>query len=434
MFGLIVGASFFSRDTSSSHINIAIVEEDQSQAKNKSPSAVIDTGKVVASLSAAITKSLTATVGKKDNLANIFKRNGIDVKNAQAILALKQAAALRELPVGKKIILTIEKIRNDIKLKQLIYAIDDLNTLTIVSHNNGWQAQIKSIKPTVKLSYAAATIDGSLYTAASKKGISYKVVSQLANIFSSKADFRKMHRGDRFAVLYKEYTVDGKKVQKDEVVAAEITHKKQTHRMIGFTDSNGNTNYYTPEGYNNKPPLTRYPIVHYKRIASRFSPNRFHPILGVVRPHLGVDFVAPLGTPIQATGDGRVAFVGTRNGHGRTVIIKHGVYKTLYAHLSKFSENLRSGSYVKQGQIIGYVGRSGLATGHHLHYEIHINGVHRDPLKVKLPDGEMIAPEYRKKFFALSKQVLSQLDLYDKKYRVFAMNEVGEKNPKDSNT
>ena len=404
LVGLLVGARFFSIETKTL-TNVVVKQEAE----------------VTAAEPKIVTKSLTATVGKKDTLAKILQRNGLSVKDAKAILALKQAAVLKELPVGKKIVLTLENPQTDKKLKQLVYAIDDLNTLTVVLRDNGWQAQIKTIKPTVKLSYAAANIGGSLYTAASKHGVSYAVAAQLANIFSNKADFRKMQRGDRFAVLYKEYTVNGKKIRKDEVVAAEITHKKKTHRMVGFADQNGDINYYTPEGYNNKPPFMRYPLV-YKRIGSRFNPRRLHPILSIVRPHWGVDFVAPLGTPIQAASNGKITFAGFRNGHGRTVVIKNGIYKTLYAHLSRFAGNIRSGGYVKQGQVIGYVGKSGLATGPHLHYEFLVNGVHQDPLKVKLPDGEMIAPKHRKQFFVWSKKMLAQLDLYGKQDRVFAMN------------
>ena len=410
LVGLLVGAKFFSIETKPP-LNVAVVQE----------------AKVTALAPTVVLKSLTATVGKKDTLAKILQRNGLNVKDAQAILALKPAAVLKELPVGKKIVLNIENPQTDKKLKQLVYVIDDLNTLTVVLRDNRWQAEIKTIKPTVKLSYAAATIDGSLYTAANKRGISYAVATQLASMFSNKADFRKMQRGDHFAVLYKEYTVNGKKIRKDEVVAAELTHKKKTHRMVGFADHSGDINYYTPEGYNNKPPFMRYPLI-YKRIGSRFSSKRFHPILSVVRPHWGVDFVAPLGTPVKATSNGKIAFAGFRNGHGRTVVIKNGIYKTLYAHLSSFADNIRPGSYVKQGQIIGYVGKSGLATGPHLHYEFLLNGVHHDPLEVKLPDGEMIAPKHRKQFFAWSKKMLAQLDLYGKQDRIFAMNKVGEKN------
>jgi murein DD-endopeptidase MepM/ murein hydrolase activator NlpD len=156
--------------------------------------------------------------------------------------------------------------------------------------------------------------------------------------------------------------------------------------------------------------------------------NRRHPILGYRRPHRGVDFVAAFGTPVRATCNARVSFVGFHGEHGRTIMIKHGAYKALYAHLSGFSSKVHEGGHVKQGQIIGFVGSSGLSSGPHLHYEFHVNGVHHDPLKVKLPEGEMIAPEYRKKFLALSKQMLLQLDLHNGGHNMFAMNKVIDTN------
>ena len=267
---------------------------------------------------------MTVTVRHKDSLTRIFKRNGIDVKDAKAILALKRAKALRDLRAGKKIELTIEKVEKGTKLKQLVYAIDELDTLTVTSHN-GWHAQIKHIEPTVKISYAAATVHGSVYTAASKHGISHKIVAQLANIFSKKADLRKMHNGDSFAVLYKEYSVNGKIIKDGEVVAAEILQKGHLYRMIGFADSHGNMDYYNAEGYSSNPPFSRLPITNYTRIGDRFSYNRYHPILQYTRAHLGVDFTAPFGTPIKATSNGKIEFVGRHGGHGNTVIIRRGI-------------------------------------------------------------------------------------------------------------
>lgn len=370
-------------------------------------------------------KLLVSTVRPKDNLTRIFKRLGIAItpKEAKAILALKQAGPLRELQVGKKVNLIVDPV--SVKLKQLVYAINELDTLIVAPHNDGWSAQVKHIEPVINLKYASATINGSLYTAASHEGISHKMVTKMANIFSGKkVNFKKMQKGDRFALFYKEYIVDGKKIKEDEIVAAEITHKDQSYRMIGFTDSKGITDYYTPEGYNSKPPIRRLPLTNYKRISSRFSLNRHHPILDITRPHWGVDFSASYGTPITATCNGRVKFVGFKGEHGRTIIVNHGVYSTVYAHLSKYSSKVQEGGYVKQGQIIGFVGSSGLAAGPHLHYEVKVRGVHHDPLKIKLPEGEMIAPEYRGKFMALSKRVSAQLDLRNAEHGLLAMNKV----------
>ena len=281
------------------------------------------------------------------------------------------------------------------------------------------------------MKYASATVDGSVYTAANKRGIPRVVVAQLATIFSHKANFSKMQKGDRFAVLYKVHSVNGKKIKDGEVIAAELLHKKNLHRMIGFENSKGGIHYYTPEGYNTKPPFMRCPLAKYTRIGSKFSLNRRHPILLFSRPHLGVDFTAPRGTPIMAACSGRIGYVGYKNGYGRTVEIKRGPYKTRYAHLSRYS-NIQAGDHVNQGQIIGYVGSSGLATGPHLHYEFCINGVHHDPLKVNLPVGEKIDARYRQKFFATSKKMLAQLDLYNNRYKILAMNDFVTPEPQNT--
>lgn len=432
MAGLLIGANCFKQNSTSYQIPIApaVVDQNQTQVQSQIlPQSVVTAtaNEVVAPpLPTDNTKLLTVTVRHKDSLTRVFKRNSLDIKDAKAILALKKAKALRDLRAGKKIELTIEKVEKGTKLKRLVYVIDELDTLAVTYHN-GWHAQIRHIEPTVKISYAAATIHGSLYTAASKHGISRNIVAQLTNIFSKKTDLRKMHKGDSFAVLYKEYAVNGKPIKEGEVVAAEVLHKGHLYRMIGFADAHGNTDYYTPEGYNSNPPFTRLPITNYTRIGSRFSLNRVHPILGYSRPHLGVDFCAPFGTPIKATSNGKIEFVGRHGGHGNAIIIRRGIYKTLYAHLSKFASGICSGCNVKKGQVIGFVGASGLATGSHLHYEFHVNGVHHDPLKVKLPEGEKIPPEYRKSFFAFAKKVLTQLDMHrNSSHRMLAMNSVPE--------
>jgi murein DD-endopeptidase MepM/ murein hydrolase activator NlpD len=437
--GLTVGANFFRRDSSNSQIAVDILEQTEQQVQSESKPPVkasslseTITSKIIAPKPVSKSRLFVATVMQNDGLIRVFTRNGLSAKDATAILALKQAKALKKLRTGKKIELTIEDTKAGIKLEKLVYVIDDLNTLTVVAKNNGWRANVKTVKPTVKLSYAAATIYGSAHTAASKKGISHKVMMQLADIFSGKANFNKMYVGDRFSVLYKEFVVNGKKIKDGDIAAAELVHRNKKYRMIGFTDPKGNTSYYTPDGRSAKPSFVRYPIVNYDHIGSRFSRSRFHPILAFRRPHNGVDFAARVGTPIKATSSGRVEFVGAKNGYGKTIIIRLGVYKTLYAHMSRFAKNIRSGGRVKQGQVIGFVGATGLATGPHLHYEFRINGVCHDPLKVKLPKGEKIAPEHREKFFALSRKMLAQLDLHNKDHKIFAMNKsIWPKNKKN---
>jgi murein DD-endopeptidase MepM/ murein hydrolase activator NlpD len=357
---------------------------------------------------------------KNDNLSKVFKRFGIkDVNAVTNILKLKKAYALNNLRPGHKLSLLVDPTRT--KIQSLTYDIDNLNTLVVTLVNNRWQVKEHHIEPTSTVKYVAATISGSIYAAGKQAGIPRKLIAQVVDVLNYKVNVNKLRSGDKLALFYREYElINGKKVRDSEIVAVELAQAGKMHHIVSFTDPHGHTNFYTPDGHNIKPSFVRYPI-SFRKITAGFSFSRFHPILGFTRPHLGVDFAARVGTPVKATSNGKVEFAGRKGGYGKTIIIRNGIYSTLYAHLSKFAKNMYSGRYVKQGEIVGYAGASGLATGSHLHYEFRINGVHYDPLKVKLPSGEMIAREYRGRFFALSKRMVAKLDLYRKTNRVFAM-------------
>lgn len=277
---------------------------------------------------------------------------------------------------------------------------------------------------TNQLEYMATTIRGSIFLSGKKSGLPTKITAELLNIFSNKVNFHSIHDGDKFAVLYQKKlaaSLDSPKPKKhhknnkttvatngNNIVAAELTHNGKTYRAVKFTDASGSSEYYSPDGYSLKAPFIRYPL-KFKFISSPFSLHRFHPILGIYRSHLGVDFAADIGTPIKASSDGIISFAGYKENYGRVVIVSHGIYSSLYAHLNAFA-NIHHGQKVKQGQTIAYLGNSGLSTGPHLHYEFRINGVHYDPIKVKLPATELIAKQDRPKFFAQTKILLAQLD------------------------
>ncbi len=226
---------------------------------------------------------------------------------------------------------------------------------------------------------AQGTIRSTLAAAGRSAGLSPDVMEQLAQIFAWDIDFATdLHNGDRFTVVYEKGGFDSD----DEIVAAEFTNEGRTHRAVRYIDQQGNTGYYTPEGLSLQKSFLSTPV-DYARISSHFDLNRRHPILNRIRAHKGVDYAARTGTPIKATGNGEVTFLGRKGGYGQTVIISHGEhYETLYAHLSDFKNGLQNGSHVRQGEVIGYVGQSGLATGPHLHYEFRVDGEHRNPLTV----------------------------------------------------
>jgi murein DD-endopeptidase MepM/ murein hydrolase activator NlpD len=234
---------------------------------------------------------------------------------------------------------------------------------------------------------------------------------ELANIFGWDIDFAlDLRKNDQFSILYEKQFVDGEEIAAGNILAAEFSNRGKIFRAVRFVDPKGHSNYFTPEGDSMRKTFLRTPV-DFARISSRFNLKRKHPVLNRIRAHKGVDYAASTGTPIKTTGDGRIIFRGRKGGYGRVVIVQHGQrYTTLYAHLSKFHSKRRSGSYVKQGQTIGYVGMSGLASGPHLHYEFRVNGVHRNPLTVSLPHAKPIDRKYLAAFKQQAQPLMSQLN------------------------
>ncbi len=254
------------------------------------------------------------------------------------------------------------------------------------------------------LEFLSGKIQNSLSRDAKRAGLGEKQIQELVNMFRN-INLKKLSRSGNFSVLKKSSTGD--------IIAAELTYNGKTYQVIRFTDPKGRTSYYTPDGRSIQQSISRAPL-KYTYISSYYSKHRWQPILHFFRPHLGVDYKAPEGTPVKAAGAGRVAFVGDKSGYGRTVIIKHqGSYRTLYAHLSRYGKGIHTGKTVTQNDVIGYVGHTGLATGPHLHYEIHRNSVAENPLTVPLPGGSIIPKAYRKDFFANVKSLIEQLNIHN---------------------
>ena len=350
------------------------------------------------------------TIKKKDTLGKIFKRFGIDQKNTKTILSLDKASSLQNLRAGQKLTLELNQQK---QLEKLTYQINITDTLTISKNNEHFQAKIDHIEPVAQIEYSSLIINGSIYASAKKAGISSKLINRFVNVFSDTTNLNKtLHAGDKIAFLYKDYYVNNQKLDKSgEIIAAEYTHAGKIYKTVSFTDPKGITNYYTPEGYALKSPFMRYPLA-FRYIGSPFSLRRYNPILHAYYEHTGVDLVANAGTPIKAACDGVIATLGMDgDGYGNRIVIKHGKYSSLYAHMRGFAQGLHHGSFVKQGQLIGYVGMTGRATGPHLHYEFRVNNTPYDPVKTKLPVGEMIAKTYRNQFFAMRNKLLAQLNL-----------------------
>ena len=245
---------------------------------------------------------------------------------------------------------------------------EEINRRTPLTNNN----------PENQLLHYTSThgiITSSLATAGAAVGLSDELITQLTRIFAWDIDFAtNLHLGDQFTVVY-ELTATGD----EQIVAAEFVNEGRILTAVRYEDSEGNVNYYTPEGKAMRKAFLSTPV-DYARISSHYDPNRRHPILNRIRAHKGVDYAARIGTPVKAAGSGKIAFLGRKGGYGQVIILKHGEhYETLYAHLSDFKRGLLEGDTVEQGDIIGYVGQTGLATGPHLHYEFRVDGIHHNP-------------------------------------------------------
>ena len=264
-----------------------------------------------------------------------------------------------------------------------------------------------------RVQVAAGTIESSLFAAGAEAGMGDAVILELAKVFGYDIDFAQdLRSGDHFSVVYDEVYRDGERLRGGEVLAATFTNQGRRFSAFRYTFADGRTAYYDADGRPMKKSFLRMPI-EFARISSRFTSARKHPVLGRVRAHKGVDYAANTGTPIMAAGEGKVSFAGWQNGYGRTIIIDHGRgYTTLYGHMSRLGR-YKTGQRVRQGDTIGYVGATGLATGPHLHYEFRVAGVHRDPLKVTLPKPEPLPAAELARFRLQVAPMLAQLDLLD---------------------
>jgi len=262
--------------------------------------------------------------------------------------------------------------------------------------------------------YREGVIKSSLFEAAAKSNIPESVIMDLAGIFGWDIDFSlDIRKGDRFGIVYNELYKDDVKIRNGRILAAEFVNNGKTYRAVYYVDPKGEGDYYDEEGKSMRKAFLRSPV-EFSRISSRFSNKRWHPVLSKWRSHKGVDYAASRGTPVRAAGDGKIRFAGTKGGYGRAIIIQHGGrYTTLYGHLHRYAKGARTGKKVKQGQIIGYVGSSGLATGPHLHYEFRVNGVHRNPLTVRLPEAKPVHSSYLANFKDKTSVYLSMLQLME---------------------
>jgi len=345
-----------------------------------------------------------------DSLSRIFARHDIPGDEANRIIkSHAEAQALHRLAAGR-----VLRIQTDAagRLQQLHYRLSENDSLQVLRRGNGYEVATVSQAFETRHAYASGRIAQSLFADGQSAGLSDPIIIQMVEIFGWDIDFaQELRVGDSFAVIHEEKYWQGQKVADGAIVAAEFINQGRTYRAIGHRTDDGIAGYYSPEGLSMRRPFLRSPL-KISRVTSRYTLKRFHPILQTWTAHRGVDYGAPTGTPVLATASGRVSFLGGKGGYGNAIVLKHGgSYSTLYAHLSGYPRGLRAGAQVEQGQVIGYVGATGLATGPHLHYEFQLNGVHQNPLTFKFPQTEPIAPQYRADFLQAARNWSAKLDL-----------------------
>jgi murein DD-endopeptidase MepM/ murein hydrolase activator NlpD len=349
------------------------------------------------------------TIKSGDSLAGIFSRLGIPPRQLHDLLGQGGAANnLKKIYPGQTLRLMISDSQGLVKLT---YQIDKLSTLEIVHEGDDYTISTTHLTPERRQISASGIIDSSLFVAGQKAKLSDNLTMELANIFAWDVDFAlDIRKGDQFTVLYEELFLDGESIGHGEILAAEFVNHGKRYQAVRYTDAGGKTDYYSLDGKSMRKTFLRSPV-EFSRISSRFSLGRKHPILNRIRAHKGVDYAASRGTPIKATGKGKIVHRGKKGGYGNTIVIRHGsTYSTLYAHMSKYRSGLKTGSKVKQGQTIGYVGSSGLATGPHLHYEFRVNDAHRDPLKVKFPGADPLNKKYMDDFNVKAESLMAQIN------------------------
>lgn len=354
-------------------------------------------------------ESIDVIVRSNDTLDRIFRRLKLSLTDLALIRALPGTQqSLDALRPGDEIKVT----HRDGMLEGLVRQISESQTLSVQRAADGFLAEIIENPVEPELVRQRVRIDTSLFEAANASGVSDQTALAIANIFGWDIDFvLDIREGDEFIAVYEKVWQDGQYVRDGEVLAAEFVNDGRTYRAVRYVMPDGRAEYFTPEGRSMHKAFLRAPV-DFTRISSRFNPRRRHPILNRIRAHNGVDYAAPTGTPVRAAGEGKIHFRGVQGGYGRAIVVQHGgSISTLYGHLSRFAKGSGVGRRVKQGDVIGYVGQTGLASGPHLHYEYRVNGVHRNPQTVKHAAARPIAPELRGDFAMHAAPLVAEIEL-----------------------
>jgi murein DD-endopeptidase MepM/ murein hydrolase activator NlpD len=344
-----------------------------------------------------------------DTLLAIFNALEIDQRHYKRLIASKDVSrGLSRLKPGQMLYFYLDQNRN---LTNLVHESDSIRSDNYTFTDKLIMLDSVSKQIEKRTETVQGKIQSSLFVDGQNAGMSGKLIMNMARLFNFDIDFgSELQKGDYFGVIYEAEYVDGERIGTGDILAAEFINNNKQYRVVRYEDQNGNVDYLDEEGRSRRKKFIRTPL-NFTRISSKFTNKRWHPVLKRWRSHKGVDYAAPTGTPVWATGDGKVHIIGRQRGYGKVIYIKHGKYVTVYGHLNGFKRGLKKGDRVKQGQVIGYVGQTGLATGPHLHYEFRIHGKHVNPLSAKLPVQDPIDKSKMKHFLATAKPLFKSLDL-----------------------
>ncbi len=350
-------------------------------------------------------------IGAGESLSHIFDGLHISPQQLHKVAQLPEVKkAVRRLQAGQELEFDVTG-KN--QLQTLIMPLNGTQDIKVIRSGDSFSEKIISHQFNTSNKLLTATIHSSLYMAGSKADIPKSVLAQFTTIFGWKIDFRRDIRdGDKIRILYEEMqNMKNHKIEPGDIIAAAYTHNNKTYYAFKYRDHFGRVGYFDENGRSLRKAFRRKPI-NIGYISSGFSLHRKNPVLGIVRPHTGTDFAAAYGTPIHATGDGRIIFRGRKNGYGRCIVLDHGnSITTLYAHMSRFNKKYKSGSYVKMSDVIGYIGTSGLATGPHVHYEYRVKHKFKDPMKVGLPNAAPVPKSERDQYLIYAAQEKHKIEM-----------------------
>lgn len=352
----------------------------------------------------------TERIQRGDTITELLRRLKIDDIAASNYLRKEKAAeSLQQLSPGKVV---QAETRADGSLVSLRFKNINGKQVIIEKTNAGFNARTLELQTEQRILLRSGLIDSTLFAATDAAGMPDAAASQLADIFSGDIDFhRDLRKGDRFSVIYEMNYSNGEPVSTGNILAAEFVNQGTRYKAFYYETSHNHGSYFSPDGKSMRKAFLRSPI-EFSRVSSGFKLSRFHPVLNTWRAHKGVDYASPIGTKVKVTADGTIEFVGKQGGYGNVIIVRHqGRYSTVYGHLSNFAKGLHRGQKVSQGDIIGYVGKTGLATGPHLHYEFKINGQQHDPLRVALPDAKPISAVQKAQFLTATATIRERLNM-----------------------